>query len=142
MEVTALEIIAIAARTGTYRDPRDPRGTRAGITFADVCMGLARAGDRWGADMALMIGTHDVRKADEAKRVLAEYVREECARDGITPDADKVANAVERAISDAVYSPKGDRGGSKYYRWAMSELMSRAESAADSGMRQLFKRAA
>lgn len=142
MEVTALEIIAIAARTGTYRDPRNPRGTRDGITFADICLGLSWARDKWGADMALMIGTHDVRKVDSANRVLAQYIRDECAKDGITPDSAKVAIAVERVISDAVYSPRNEPSGSKYYQWAMAHLMARAESAASYGMRQLFSKAA
>lgn len=139
-ELCALEIIARASREGTYCDPRDPRGTRSGVTYADICLALGFVRDKWGADMALMIGTRDVRNAEAAKAELMGYVGEECLRDGIQPDVLKVGIAVERAISDAVYSPKNEPGGSRYYRWAMSHLMARAESAAGEAIRKLYAR--
>lgn len=142
MDVTALEMIAIAAREGRYCDPRDPKGSRAGLTYSDICGALGYVQDKLGANMALMVGTQDVRKAEEIMAAMRTYVTAESRHRRIKSDAAVIDNAVERAISDSVYSPQGDRAGSVWYDIAIRYLMARAEAAAEEAIRSMLSRVA
>lgn len=137
---SALEVISLAARTGGMQDPKEPRGTRGGLTYADICHALAMTGDRIGSDMALMVACQDVRKRDEISGWLAHEVVLRCNADGFVPDLLKVADAVDQAMTVALFGGN-HRGGSRYFRWAYRELMCRAENTAENAVRRLRKAA-
>jgi len=134
----ALELIAIAARTGRVFDPREPRGTKASITWADICHALSKTGDPMGSDMALYVGAHVPHKRDEIQNYLVHYVLRCCNDDGIVPDLLRVGEAVEKAMHAGQWG-HACRGGSRYFRWAYGELMSRATNAAENGLRRLLR---
>lgn len=141
-ELDPLELIATASRTGRVFDPREPRGTKGALTWADVMAALGMAGDRMGADMAMYVGAQDVSRVAEIQNYLVHYVIRCCNDDGITPDLLKVGDAVEKAMVAGFRGGYSRRGGSRYFRWAYGELMARAENAAECMARKLFREVA
>jgi len=136
----ALEILARLCR-GATTDPKVPRGTKGGIGLAEICGALADAGDPIGTDMALCIGTQDLRMRNRIEAHLEMYVMDQARRDRIKADWGKVYVAVADAFDD-VYAGTRKPGGSKYYRWAASEFHGRALNAAIVMKRRLFREAA
>jgi len=131
-----LESLAIAARSGTFRDPRDPRGTRPGRTWSDVAAAAGLAGQGLDVEMALYVAAHDDGAAEEIRQTLIQYVLRCCNEDGIVPRLDSVAKAVDAAMISARREAVTAPGGSRYFRWARAELLGRAQNAAAAVMQR------
>lgn len=137
-----LEILSIASRTGKVYDPKDPPGRGTGYTWADVCGALGMTGDRMGANMALYVGAHIEAHRDDISNYLIHYVIGCCNKDRIVPDLIKVGDAVKQAMHAGQWGAPAGRGGSRYFRWAYSELMARATNSAENMARKLFREVA
>ncbi len=140
-----LEILAILVK-GASMDPKSPRGTKPGLSLADVTTQLAWAakldGDPIGADMALALGTQDWRLRDKIEGHLEQYVFAEAAKDGVQADWGKVFAAVVDAFEDEMKGKPTGPGGSRYYRWARAEFRGRAENVGRIFKRLLYREVA
>lgn len=136
----ALELISLLARSASM-DPKSPRGTKPGLTIADIAAALAYTGDAIGADCALAIATQDHRNRDRIEDHLEAYIATEASRAGFKPDWAKIYPAVVDAYEDEMAGMPTPTSASRYYRWARAEFRGRAVNAAINARHLLFRRA-